>query len=137
MENKKVIILIVLTVFAVISLIYGITAIPKGRAVRAAVSQRPSPDADTYVAKTLPSSERRFKRSKFTSWRRSPFVPVSTAATSKLVLSGIAWNKDKPKAMIGDAIVMKGDEIDGNKVIDIKPDRIILNDGTKDFELKI
>ena len=52
-------------------------------------------------------------------------------------MNGIIWNKTKPKAMIGDAIVVKGDTIGANKVVDIQPNRVILNDGTKDFELKI
>jgi hypothetical protein len=39
--------------------------------------------------------------------------------------------------MIGDIMVVKGDTIGGNKVIDIQPKRVILNDGIKDFELKI
>ena len=39
--------------------------------------------------------------------------------------------------MIGEAIVAKGGKVEGNTIVDIKPDRVILNDGTKNFELKL
>jgi len=52
-------------------------------------------------------------------------------------LSGILEHGKEFKAMIGDAIVGKGDMIDGNKVIEVQRDKVILNDGKKDFELKL
>ncbi len=133
MQNKKVVILIILSVFAAISLIHGLTARPK------AISAPPAITAPGSMvpAQGILSVERRAKRSKFTSWKKSPFVPSGLPASSDLVLSGIIWNKDKPKAMIGDMIVSKGANIAGNTVVDIKSDRVILNDGTKDFELKM
>lgn len=140
MKDKKVIILIVLGIGAVISIIYGITTPAKweARPDAAAASKSLNHVAVTRVeSKAAQPAERRYKRSAYTSWKRSPFVPAGTSVSSSLVLSGIIWNKDKPKAMIGDAIVLKGDTVGGNKVVDIKPDSVILNDGTKDFELKI
>jgi hypothetical protein len=100
MHDKKVSALIILMILAVISLIYGIRASAK-RGVSSAL-----PSAET--ASLLPEKgslriERRAKRTKFTSWKRSPFVPTA-AVSSTLVLSGIIWHKDKPKVMIGDAI---------------------------------
>ncbi len=80
--------------------------------------------------------ERRAGRTKITSWKRSPFVP-SAAASTERVLNGNIWSKTKPKAMIGDTILMKGDRIAEYMVVDIKPDRVILNDGEKDFEIKL
>jgi type II secretory pathway component PulC len=133
MQNKKVIILIALAIFAVISLIHGIMAKPKAKTAIPGIitaGELQAPQGGLFV-------ERRAKRSKFTSWKRSPFVASGTSTSSNLVLSGVIWNKDKPKAMIGDIIVTKGSKIEGNTVVDIKPDRVILNDGTKDFELKI
>lgn len=133
MQNKKVVALIVLSVFAVISLIYGLTAKPKHRPSEAASSV-----SNQAPAQLSPVSvERRAKRSKFTAWKRSPFVSTGTSTSSNLILSGVIWNKDKPKAMIGDTIVTEGSKVQGNTVVDIKPDRVILNDGIKDFELKI
>lgn len=133
MQDKKFLTLIILSIFAVISLIYGITARPKVGPEKAAISQAGSltPHA-VYVA-----AERRAKRSKFKSWKRNPFVPVGAPTSSNLILSGIIWNKENPKAVIGDALVSKGDKISGNTVLDIQTNRVILTDGAKDFELKL
>ena len=136
MQNKKVLTLIILSVFAVISLIYGIMAKPaKGRAGKVSLSQNKNLTSPTACV----IENRRAKHSKFKSWKRNPFVPVvsNVPQQSNLVLSGIIWNKEKPKAIIGEAIVTKGDKIGGNTVVDIKPDKVILNDGTKEFELKL
>ena len=138
MQNKKVVALIVLAVLALISLIYGITASSKGRVKSAAAAERQAAIALPEDAKNVVSTERRARRSQFKTWKRNPFASGLTASTTtELTLNGIIWNKTKPKAMIGDAIVVKGDTIGANKVVDIQPDRVILNDGTKDFELKI
>lgn len=132
MQDKKVLALIILVIFAIISLIHGITA-PAKRKIRTAASSKTE---SLLPAKGSFGVERRAKRTKFTSWKRSPFVPSGMTST-ELILNGIIWNKTRPKAMIGDAIVVKGDRIAQNTVVDIKPDRVILNDGTKDFELKL
>ncbi len=138
MQDKKVVALIVLAVLAVISLIYGVTASPKGRAKSAATAERQIATAPQQGAKNVVSTERRAKRSQFNTWKRNPFVAGFTTSTmTELTLNGIIWNKTKPKAMIGDAIVAKGDTVGANKVVDIQPNRVILNDGTKDFELKV
>jgi len=136
MQNKKVIILVVLSIFAVISLARGIMAPSKHRTVSApAVSSQQAAGAQPADSHT--AMQRRARRSAFKSWKRSPFAPVGTATSTTLVLNGIIWNKDRPKAMIGDTIVTKGEKIGENKVVDIKPDRVILNDGTNNFELKM
>ena len=138
MQDKKVVALIILTVLVAISLIYGVTASPKGRAKSAANAERQVAIAPPQSAKNVISTERLAKRSQFKAWKRNPFATGLTASTmTELTLNGIIWNKTKPKAMIGDAMVVKGDTISGNKVVDIQPNRVILNDGTKDFELKI
>ena len=141
MQDKKIVALIILTVLAVISLIYGATAVPKGRVKSAAITEGQVAIASPQVAvaaKNVLSTERRARRSQFKTWKRSPFVDSQAAsATSELTLNGIIWNKNKPKAMIGDAMVVKGDTVGANKVVDIQPNKVILNDGTKDFELKI
>lgn len=133
MKNKKVIILIVLSIFAVISLIHGMVARPRAKTAGQDITGK----KELLPPQSGFSVERRAKRSKFTSWKRNPFVAGGTSTASNLVLSGIIWSKSKPKAMIGDMIVTKGTKIEGNTVVDIKPDKVILNDGTKDFELKL
>jgi hypothetical protein len=134
MPNKKLIALIVLTILAVISLAHGIMAPAKGRARTSSVS--PGAGQELGMPKGIISTERRARRSQFREWKRSPFAPSGTVST-ELVLNGIIWNKARPKAMIGDAIVMKGDRVGENTVVDIKADRVILSDGAKETVLKL
>lgn len=141
MRNKKVIILIILGVAAVFSLIYGIfTPAISRRAVP--VSPRPEvarQSAGMQATGRTSGIKRRAKRTKFTSWSRSPFIPKEIPGTpsSGLNLKGIMWNEKNPKAMIGDAILGKGDKIGDNTVVEVKKDRIILNDGVQNFEIKL
>ena len=80
----------------------------------------------------------------------APVNPVSTAVTatvlkeetkevdsSEKILTGILWDKNIPKVIIKHTIVKIGDTIDDKKVICINEDSVILNDGTKDLELKL
>lgn len=77
--------------------------------------------------------------------KRDPFTftfarsqPDSSAASAReLRLSGIVWDHDNPSVIINNKIVAVGQEVDGNKVVDIKENRVILNDGTRNFELRI
>jgi len=70
--------------------------------------------------------------------KRDPFyeVPVESLGVS-LYLSGILWDEEVPAAIINDEIVEIGDEIAGSTVIDIKEDSVILNDGSRNFELNL
>ena len=140
MQNKKVIILIALGMVAFISLMYGVSAKPKW--------QKSADNQGAVIKNTggtaspenvVGQVKRHATRTKFNSWKRSPFIPKGTAGTaySKLVLNGILASGKGFKAMIGDSVVGKGDKVEGNTVVEVKPDRVILNDGTKDFELKL
>ncbi|MCX5679075.1 MAG: hypothetical protein NTZ95_00090 [Candidatus Omnitrophica bacterium] len=141
MQNKKLIALIVLGIGAVISLIYGATSTPKGRGRAAAssptiiVTQAPAAINQTQNA---PSIKRRAKRSSFPSWSRSPFVPKSVKGSSyQMELSGILGSGKNLKAMINGQILGKGDKLGSAIVTDIAPDRVTLNDGSKDIVLKL
>jgi len=139
-ENKKVLALIVLAIFAVISLIYGMGGKPGAR--------NGAPRQKAEVAKNATSSvqapagiqmKRRVVRTKFTSWKRSPFVPKPTSDGSYAgtKLSGILTSGKELKAMMGDMVVGKGDKIGGNTVVEVRKDSVVLNDGTKDIEIKL
>lgn len=136
MQNKKLITLIVLVVIAAASLIYGVTASrskkrPPETTVVSGEAQQPSAVSEGSV-------QRRAKRSKYTSWNRSPFVESGASGSSSvLVLNGIINSGRGLKASIGDQFVKKGDKIGNNTVIDIKKDSVILSDGTKTIELKL
>lgn len=133
MKDKKVIILIVLGIFAFFSIIHGIIT-PGGK--RRVATEVTSGSAGIDIVRGSGSDTRRAVRTQYKSWKRSPFVPGARASTG-LSVSGIIWSKTNPKAMVGDTLVKKGDTVGGNKVVDIKKDRVILNDGNKDFELKL
>ena len=141
MQNKKMIILIALGIAAVLSLIYGTSAKPKWKTSPA--SQEPvikaGSDSHESPASLVGHIKRRAKRTQFHAWKRSVFVPKGMPGTamSKLSLNGILASGKEFKAMIGDSIVGKGDKVSGNTVVEVKKDKVILNDGTKDFELKI
>ena len=75
--------------------------------------------------------------------KRDPFFKQPAEITNKpflsseFYLSGIVWDKDNPTAIINNKIVKIGAEIAGSTVVNIKEDRVILNDGIRNFELKM
>ncbi len=139
MKNRKLIILIILSIAAVFSLIYGITTPPKGR--RGLIS-RPADVQQkerTQLAKGVIPTKRDAKRREYVSWDRDPFLlPQEPARSStRLNLSGIIWDEKNPIAIINDSFIGIDDKIDDNTVVDIKESSVILNDGVNDFELKL
>jgi len=72
---------------------------------------------------------------------RDPFIfapmAVSGEGDSAFRLNGIFWDKQGPVALINDNFVKKGESIDSAIVVEIKQDRVILNDGTHTFEVKL
>ncbi len=137
MKNKKLLLLIGAGVLAVASLVYGIaTSSKKARQP----SSAGSPSSETAApVKDLLLAERTAKRSGFATWGRNPFVLTETSASrsSGMVLNGIAWDAQNPSAVINDQIVEVGSKINGSKVVKIEPNRVILNDGENDFELRL
>lgn len=57
--------------------------------------------------------------------------------TTGLTLTGIIWDKDNPLAIINDSMLRKGDALGANKVIEIRPDSVTLNDGVNNIELTL
>lgn len=140
MENKKLIILIVLGAGAVASMIYGVRAPSKKRPDSSLKPVRVIRGAEIQpaVPRALgPPAKRRAKSAKYVNWGRNPFVPKGTERDTGLVLYGIMWEERWPKAMINGNIVGIGNRIGKNKVVDIKRESVILNDGTKNIILKL
>lgn len=79
------------------------------------------------------------KRSNYKNWGRNPFIITKTPVSdsSRLSIGGIVYDEKDICALVNDQVVRAGDEVNGNRVVDIKPDRVILNDGNKDIELKL
>lgn len=139
MQNKKIIILIILGIVAVISLFYGMFAPSKARR-NIILKQTSTPrELTLIVEKGTARLIRNAKKTVYSSWPRDPFSvsPAPIKGYGGLILNGIMWDKEKPAAIINDNIVKIGDKISGNAVVDIKQDRVILSDGIKDFELKL
>lgn len=140
MQNKKLILLAVLGVLAIFSLIYGIFTPAKTR--------HPPQTKESDILQTerkVPLAEKPIltprvaKRTNYTSWGRSPFTLQKTSfkAIKGLILDGIMCDKEKPMSIINGEIVKIGDNVSGNIVVDIKQDRVILNDGSNNFELRL
>ncbi|OGX27841.1 MAG: hypothetical protein A2705_05085 [Omnitrophica WOR_2 bacterium RIFCSPHIGHO2_01_FULL_52_10] len=69
---------------------------------------------------------------------RDPFSkqPVTTSGSSQeLHLSGILWDDVTPTAIINDEIVAVGSRIQGGRVVDIRKDKVILEEGDYHIEL--
>lgn len=130
MKSKKTIIAIILCIGAVISLVYAMTSRPK-------VKRKILPDSETISpAAGIMPTKRQAAQTKFVSFGRNPFAPRGSSIKN-LILNGILWDKEKPLAIINNTTVSVGDKIDGNTIVDIKEDRVILSDGTSNIELKL
>ena len=71
-------------------------------------------------------------------WRRDPFTRGGSAAGVRgLTLSGILWDPQKPIAILNDQMVSVGDEVEEYQVLEIRPDRVLLTDGTETIQLLI
>jgi type II secretory pathway component PulC len=128
-ERNKLIILLILSVFAIFSIYNGITKSSKTK-------RKESSFKIDFEKKDRDFKGR--KKTVYSQWGRSPFLPSEyIKKTTSLVLNGILWDRDNPQAVINGKIVKVGSKIDSKEVIEIKEDRVILSDGTKIFELKL
>ncbi|PIQ83228.1 MAG: hypothetical protein COV75_08845 [Candidatus Omnitrophica bacterium CG11_big_fil_rev_8_21_14_0_20_63_9] len=64
---------------------------------------------------------------------RDPFVfgPRSESQAGMAMLIGVLWDATKPLAMVGEATVQVGDFVDGWRVVEIRQDGIVLEQGTR------
>jgi len=137
MKDKKLLILIVLGIAAIISLIYGITSQkkteqPSAKTAKVSAKKRKKPEG-----KIVPK-KRQMATTEHATWAKSPFVQKSVQGMAAgLSLQGIIWDEKNPKAMINGVIVKKGDTIQGNTVVEIRKQSVVLNDGERDFLIKL
>ena len=70
-------------------------------------------------------------------WARDPFTHGGTSAggPSGLALSGILWDANAPLAIINGQTLRVGEELEGFRVVQIDPDRVVLSDGIETFSL--
>ena len=100
--------------------------------------------------KLIPSV-RKAKKTAYTKLGPSPFIPKKEAELlktisnqkpkpklrPKLQLFLIFFHKKNPRAVINGKMVGIGDKIDHVTIVDIRADRVILNDGEESFELSM
>ncbi len=75
-------------------------------------------------------------KSAYSGWGRNPFV-FGVSGEGKIILQGILSDKEDSRALINDHYVKEGDRVDEYIVVDIRQDKVILNDGTNDKELSL
>lgn len=64
---------------------------------------------------------------------RDPFVfgPRSGSQAGAAMLIGVLWDATKPLAIVGEATVQVGDVVDGWRVVEIRQDGIVLEQGAR------
>ncbi len=86
-------------------------------------------------------SKRQQEESDSLELKRDPFTAAFIAPVEKspaeLHLNGILWDKNRPMAIIDNAVVKIGDRISDKIVVDIKQNKVTLSDGTQNMELKL
>jgi len=146
--DKKRIKIIAAAVLALVFIFAGandIRAINKRKeAPRPVVTQAVVPQTEkTSVIPAPPVKIKESRQDAGAEWGRDPFSGKTYTAASQsqrvtdLKIDGIIWDPKEPLAMINGRVVKKGDNFKGNVIVDIKEDRVILNDGIQDFELKV
>ena len=141
MRQKELLLLAALAVVAVGSLIYGLRA-PAHRSQSLPVSPA-APLLSPVSTSDLSSkpSVRPSRKDGEAAWGRNPFAfgSVSTQSFAGLTLNGILWDNVKPQAIIGGQIVGVGDSVEpgGAKVKDIRPNKVVLDDGKDKIELML
>ena len=74
-------------------------------------------------------------------WGRDPFMLGDKGEKGErpeqLVLDGIIWDKTNQYAIINNEVVKAGDIVNGNTVIEIKKDSVLLDNGTERVTLQM
>lgn len=76
-------------------------------------------------------------RSMLLGWGRDPFTRLESRQATKLNLSGILWDAERPLAIINGQTLYVGEELEGYRVINISPDVVTITDNIKTYELRI
>lgn len=125
----------------------GILVLVWGRALKGAAPRRPGEQFQDRAAVTAPEGGAGTgfvtinmpgppKKSSHADWGRNPFV-FSSGVSQDITLGGILWDINRPAAIISGEIVSKGDSVGRYVVVDVQQDRVILNDGQKDIDLRL
>ena len=139
MKNRRLIILVAVGCIAALSVIRGIMNFSKDTRSKPDASLGSAPTTSKNAPINLPEGTE-MARTKYSSWGRNPFAAVEAGSRSEasgLSLSGIAWEANRPQAVINGRIVGVGDEVAGSRVVEINQDSVVLSDGSNRFVLKL
>ncbi len=130
--DKKFAAFALIAALAGVSLIYGLTSSSERKQ-----GARVSSAVPVAVTGPLEPLRPRPARRSDLSWGRDPFtVPrASSKGLTGLLLSGIIWDAQKPNAIINGNIVSIGDKVGQATVKQILPDRVLMSEDAKTFEL--
>lgn len=70
-------------------------------------------------------------------WGRDPFVPIVGERFMSMKLTAIIYNDKKPAAIVNNKIIYVGDSVDGQKVVDITKQYVILRGIDGSYKLEI
>ena len=139
MKNHKLIVLIAVGCIAVLSVIRGIVNFSKG----AKATSEPGAVITQTAPRNPPLTTTEgtgLAGTKYLTWGRNPFVAAEAGSRSEaagLSLSGIAWEANRAQAVINGRIVGVGDEVAGNKVVEINQNSVVLNEGSNRLVLRL
>ncbi len=143
--NIKIVISIILWGMAAFLIFKGLFA--PSRLKAAAISQKAGVRADSSKMAACRGKlyiyPRKGARTSVNIWGKSPFLPLKTEAARVMTesggieLEGIMWDEKTPCAIINGRVVKAKDRIGDNEVVEIKKDRVILNDGKNLIEINI
>ena len=140
MQNRKLTLLLVTGAVALLSIVQGFLNLSKGKHTGASTA---APSLlNSQIPQALESSKNIYAtRTRYREWGRNPFVlsqhVTESGVSDALFLSGIAWDNVRPQAVINGRIVGVGDTVEGSRVVEIKRDLVILDDGTSRSELPL
>jgi len=108
---------------------FGAVRISLAIPLRASAAEgEPSLDVETQPVEKLS-----LPRSPFTSRQR----PREETERQALKVTGITWRGEASTAIVNDAVVRVGDEVDDFKVQQILPDKVILSDGAESYTVPL
>lgn len=70
-------------------------------------------------------------------WGRDPFVPIVGERFVSMKLTAIIYNDKKPAAIVNNKIIYVGDSVDGQKVVDITKQYVILRGMSGSYKLEV
>lgn len=139
MKNFRIIILVLLAVTAIF-IWSSIGKKPKmknsGAIIGLTRENLSEPESSLKFWNDKPIKKRQF--CSYKNFGRDPFaLGKGVTYLSGLNLMGIFWEAGLPQAIINEKIVKVNDTIDGNRVLEIRNNNVVLSDGKNKIELKL